>query len=674
MNLSILYFILALAVAFFVAVFLYVYPKKKLKKPSYLLILLRFLSVVAILMLLINPKWEKQELSIQKPRLIVAVDNSASIGFVNGKEQVKVVLEKIEKDKELHDKFSVKYFSFGVQSQLLDSLSFSEPQTNPTELFQQLKVLNNESKTPILFVTDGNQTTGNSYEYYASKNPIYPIVIGDTTKYVDLAITQLNANQYAFLDNKFPVEIFTLYNGIKNVDAQLSIYVKKQHIFTKKLNFSSKNSSQNISLMLPAKEVGQHYYHAVISSLENEKNIQNNRKDFSVKVVDQQTNVLILSSFNHPDLGAIKKSIESNKQRKAVIKIASKESIDLSQYQLIILYQPTVAFTSIIKTIYFSKKNTVIITGTKTDWAFLNNVQQAFSKDVTKMTENYLASFNTTFPEFVIKDIGFDQLPPLKDSFGTLTFNVPYQSLLYQKIGNTTTEYPLLATYTDGEQKNVVLFGEGFWRWRMLNKIEKQSYKAFDNFWGALIQFTAATKETQQLQLDYKKLCFSNQQQLIKASFVDKNYKIDKKATIWLYLTDKQTKKTKKMPFYLNGDQYEIGLADLKPGKYSFKTIVENQEVKQYGNFKVLNYNVEQQFSTANIDKLERIAQRSGGEVIYTDMLDPALQNLVKNKNYQSIQKSKKISKPLIDWHWLLGFIILSLSVEWFIRKYRGLV
>ena len=30
--------------------------------------------------------------------------------------------------------------------------------------------------------------------------------------------------------------------------------------------------------------------------------------------------------------------------------------------------------------------------------------------------------------------------------------------------------------------------------------------------------------------------------------------------------------------------------------------------------------------------------------------------------------------EPLIEWRYLLGLIILSLSIEWFLRKYNGLI
>ena len=42
-------------------------------------------------------------------------------------------------------------------------------------------------------------------------------------------------------------------------------------------------------------------------------------KNFAVEVIDQKTNVAIVSDIIHPDMGALKKAIESNEQRTASI-------------------------------------------------------------------------------------------------------------------------------------------------------------------------------------------------------------------------------------------------------------------------------------------------------------------------------------------------------------------
>src|SRR5690606_36964092 len=85
------------------------------------------------------------------------------------------------------------------------------------------------------------------------------------------------------------------------------------------ISFSKENNSKILNFYLPANQVGVQSYTAVLEPLENEKNKVNNQKEFAVEVIDQKTNVAIVSDILHPDLGALKKSIEANEQRQVNI-------------------------------------------------------------------------------------------------------------------------------------------------------------------------------------------------------------------------------------------------------------------------------------------------------------------------------------------------------------------
>ena len=41
-------------------------------------------------------------------------------------------------------------------------------------------------------------------------------------------------------------------------------------------------------------------------------------------------------------------------------------------------------------------------------------------------------------------------------------------------------------------------------------------------------------------------------------------------------------------------------------------------------------------------------------------------------KHVKTIQKTVMEKTPLINWKWLLGFVLFFLSLEWFTRKYFG--
>ncbi len=670
---TILYIIIAGIIALAIAIFHYYYKSKNSKKVSYILTFLRFVSVFCLLLLLINPKIERQEIETIKPNLVVAVDNSSSIEYFEESDNVTDLISELKSNPELNDKFKIDYFSFGDAIQLSDSLSFDESQTNISKPFQQFKELYKNEIAPIILITDGNQTYGQDYEYLNILQPVFPIVVGDTTKYADVFISQLNVNKYAYLDNKFPVEVFLNYDGEKPISSNFSIFKGNQKVYSKNLNFSTANNSHNLSFHLPTDNVGVHYYSASIEQLDNEKNTVNNTKNFVVEVIDEQAKILLLTSFIHPDVGTLKKSIESNKQRIVEVKVIGEE-FELLDYQSVILYQPTAAFLEVFTAIDLENVNHFIITGSKTAWNFLNRVQRNFTKNVINQTENYSAVFNPSFGTFVTDAIGFDDFPPLLDKFGDITFNIPYESLLYQQVGSYITEKPLLATYENQDRRSVVLFGENSWRWRMASKLKSQEFNDFDNFIGKVMQYLASSKQVKRLSVESESFYYANDEIRIRANYMDKNYVFDAGATLWLSVKNRISNEAKRYPFSLQGNSYSVGISGLLAGDYNYTVSVENQNVSVNGSFKILNFDVEQQFTNANVSKLSSISKKTNGTIYYLDDTFELAADLINDKRFTAIQKSEKKLNSIIDWKWLLAVIMLSLSLEWFIRKYKGLI
>jgi hypothetical protein len=76
--------------------------------------------------------------------------------------------------------------------------------------------------------------------------------LGDTTKIVDLKISQINVNKYAFFKNKFPVEVLN-YSGDKNLSADFTI-AQGNSILKQSIAFSSKKTAV-LNVLLPIKLV-----------------------------------------------------------------------------------------------------------------------------------------------------------------------------------------------------------------------------------------------------------------------------------------------------------------------------------------------------------------------------------------------------------------------------------
>jgi len=270
---------------------------------------LRFVSIFAILLLISNPKFEKVTLYNENPNLVVAIDNSESIQHLNQVGNTTQLLKIIENDAQLNEHFNIVYYKFGNSFETIDSLNFKDSQTNLASVFNDLSQIYKNTTSPTLLITDGNQTYGSDYEFVSQnyKQVVFPIILGDTTTYSDIKIKQLNVNKYAYLKNKFPVEIITVYNGKTNVNSQLIVTLNSTTVYKQNLNFSKTQNSQTINFTLPANKIGINSYVAILTPIENEKNTINNTKPFAVDIIDQKTNVAIVSSIIHPDIGTLKK-------------------------------------------------------------------------------------------------------------------------------------------------------------------------------------------------------------------------------------------------------------------------------------------------------------------------------------------------------------------------------
>ncbi len=669
---TILSIIIVLLLSISVAFFQYFYKNKDKRKVTILLFFLRVLSLFLLGLLLINPVIKKRVIQNSKPVLAVLVDNSLSIKFFKAGKKVKEIVTKIQSNKKLQNKFNVSYFSFGSSLQVLDSLPFNKTQTNISEAILSVNKLYKKEKGGIVLLSDGNQTIGNDYKFLTSKKMIYPLVVGDTTKYKDIKITQLNVNKYSYIKNKFPVETILFYEGNKSVTTQFSIYYKGKSVFSKKVNFSPSENSKTITATLVSLKKGLQYYTASIKKIDNEKNTKNNRKSFSIEVINEQTNILILSSILHPDLGTLKKSIESNKQRSVTIKLIHEFKEQLADYQLVVLFNPNLSFKKILQEIKQKNRNYFIISGEKTDWNFIKNQYLGFTKNSIHQTENYGAVYNDGFLTFFQKDIGFSQFLPLKDLYGEVSISKPHQTLLYQQINGIKTQQPLLATSELNGQKSAILFGNGLWKWRASSFLKTNSFENFDVFIGNLVQYLASTKKRNRLTVSAKTIYPANSKITITAFYVDKNYQFDARASLWLHLTNSVTKEIKKLPFSLVNSAYQIELENESSGNYTYKVSVDGQKINRFGRFKITDYQVEEQFTNANKEELQKMTDKTGGNLYFVHQEDMMIKDLITDTSYFTTQKSTIKEQNLIDWKWILFLIIVLLAAEWFIRKYYG--
>ncbi len=673
---TVLLIILALFVALALAAFQYFYKAKGGRVQNSIFTLLRFISLFSVLLLLINPKIRNVEYFTEKPRLLVAVDNSASIAHLENAGRVRDFVSSITDDQELKERFDVQVFGFGKDVTKDPELLFTDQQSNIPRVFKELRDLYENSRAPTILISDGNQTLGEEFVYSAAgyPQPVHPVVVGDTSAFRDLLVTGLNTNKYAFFKNKFPVEVMLSYVGKGAVDSRLKISRNGQTLFSREISFNEMDNASVIATDLPASAVGVQKYTVEIQPFSEEENTLNNSKQFAIEVVDERTKILLLYDILHPDLGALKKSIETNEQREVILQKIGEEQVRLDDYQLIILYQPNSRFSAIMGSIREKGKNLWIITGPDTDWRMLNEGQKVLKQEITRQTEEFQPVYNSNFGLFQNEDIGFSNFPPLTGSFGELRIIRDLNILLFRQQQGIKTTEPLWAISEEEGLKSAFLLGSGLWQWRSHVFREQESFEPFDRFIGKVVQFLTSGKRKDRLVISYEPLYHSNQDIKIKAEFFDRNYVFDPDAEIILEIMDEASGKVRQIPFLLRNSHYEVNPGALSPGEYSFTVIVSGESLARAGSFSLSSFDVEKQFSRANLVAMRSLAEDEGGQVYFLDNSEKLKTQLLNTNSYLPVQKSRENTVPLIDWYYLLGIIIISLGAEWFLRKYYGYI
>jgi hypothetical protein len=278
---TILLILLSLGIAFAVSFYQYLYKAKSRSKATLLLAFLRFFSVFALLLLLINPIISRKTIETIKTPLPIVIDNSASMADLKSDKLALELFDKLKNNSALNDKFEVQTYQFDADFLPSDTIDFKGKQSNIDAVAKNLKNIYKNQTFPTVLISDGNQTSGEDYVFgFNPANKVFPLVVSDTMTYLDLRIAQLNVNKYAFHKNKYPLEVFLNYAGTKSLNATFKITQGNTVLNEQTIAFSPSKKSATLNILLPADKVGLQLLKATVSSKESEKKQLQQHQEF----------------------------------------------------------------------------------------------------------------------------------------------------------------------------------------------------------------------------------------------------------------------------------------------------------------------------------------------------------------------------------------------------------
>jgi len=127
-------------------------------------------------------------------------------------------------------------------------------------------------------------------------------------------------------------------------------------------------------------------------------------------------------------------------------------------------------------------------------------------------------------------------------------------------------------------------------------------------------------------------------------------------------------------PMLFKGSYFEYDLDNLNAGTYEFTVRETGENLSKSGTFRIIEFKPEDQRYSSNYKKMLNLSTNSGGKLYFPNEIDNLVSDLLSSKDDLPIQKSKQNIISLIDFRILLGLIIFCLAMEWFLRKYNGLI
>ena len=639
---------------------------------------LRFLIVFTLLLLLLNPALSILHQIEEKPLLIVAQDNSASI--LKNKDSLYYQYEyKASLDKviaELEDKFEIVQLNFGASISQNTNFDFTENRTDISAVMEYA-IRNFVTRKPegMILLTDGIYNSGVNPRYKIPSFPVYAVGLGDTISYPDVYIQTVEADKFNFLNTIFPIKVEIAALQQKGQTVKCILRENGNKIAEKKIKIDHNNFLTETIFEVEAKRKGLIRYSIHVETDFSERTLENNKANTWINIIDNSAQIAVFATAPHPDIAAIVNAVNVSGMYRCSLHSFS-ESIDTLKAKLLILHNPDTSDPNYRRLVKEAQKRKVSI------WNILTNRKNI--SDFARYDKHYQVNFNTelneyatvkmnpTFPYFEFTDAeiaGFSNYPPVTVPLGEIHIGAG-RTLFNQAIKNIGTTNGIISFYEQEGSRIAYFWGEGLWRWRFYSYQENGNHELFNTLVNKIVAYLIVQRGNERFIHDTKSIYEEVEEVLINAELYNDSYELINTPEVKFELKHND----KKFSYSLNrhSDKYYINLGNLPTGEYSYQlsTDLKGEVFNKKGIFYVRSHNSELNNIIANRALLQEITIASAGELFTPQELDKLARKLITNSELKPAYRSETEFMDLSRMK-ILGFIlILLLCTEWFLLKY----
>ncbi len=645
----------------------------------------RFLLVFIICLLLLAPLLEMQTTKTNEPLVLVFQDNTESLLATPASDSAMNTYKEqlVDFSNKLENSYSVITYTYGEQVQQRDTFTFNEKTTNISQIFESLDVLySNRNVGAVIITGDGIFNRGQNPVFQKTNHlfPIYTIALGDTIPHKDLIVNHVRHNRITYLNNIFPLEVTLEARQAEGSRSTLKVTQQGNTLFEQNISITSDNYFQTIPIQLEATDIGMKRYRIEFVPVEGEISVENNVREFFIEVIDSRQKLAIIAAGPHPDVGALKLALDENENFETQVFLADDFTGELSAYDIIIWHQlPSQRNTGtpLVNSARQTDIPQLFIIGTLSNITAFNQLQTGVEINTRAAGFNdSRAEVNTTFTLFQLRGQTSALLPlfpPLQTPFASFALTPATQVLAYQKIGNVSTDFPLIAFSQTTNKKTGVITGEGIWRWRLDNYARNNNHEVFNDLVSRMIQFLTVVEDKSFFRVMTQNFLYQNQPAIFEAELYNPSYELVNTPEVSLTITDEEGAEFEYI-FGPTQNAYRLNAGTFPVGEYRYQASVSlgNEQFSEEGIFTVAPLNIEDIRTVANHQLLFQLASNTGGKMFYPNQLDELLDEIKNRENIKPVLHAQNKYEELINLRWIFFLLLILLSVEWFIRKYSG--
>ena len=468
---------------------------------------LRFLLVALLCFLLMGPLLNQVSFFEEKPVVVIAVDNSASIPAAYEANIFQSLKERLASlSNQIGDEgYEVRIKSLQDYQGSIERVEFDQKATNLQSMLTGIASdYEQQNLAGVILASDGIHNYGISPQFTQFNFPVITLGLGDTIPAKDLSIKSVNYNKIVYEGNRFPLVVEVFNNGFVNEQVAVQVLSGGRVIEEKSFTLKGDEQINSLEFILNAETKGIETYQIQVLPKEGENSVVNNSRQAFLEVVDSKQKILIAAKSPHPDIKALRNVIDQNEGTETSVFIQGiTETTPEGPFDLIVLHQlpsfealPTWLSNALLNT------NSFYITGSS-GLSSINDKNPVLAFSNTGQTDNAGPNFNQNFELFQVDEVFTQRLleyPPISVPYGQFEFKTQADVLLYQRIGAVPTNRPLLSIYNGDDIKSAVFSGLDFWKWPLQEYALYNDQNAFNELMGKLIQYLATKDDKRNFQ------------------------------------------------------------------------------------------------------------------------------------------------------------------------------